>query len=212
VTAITVQDSGGVRDWEPVAPALVRAQVVAVLRDAPQAAVKTGMLATGSIVEAVAAELRERGPRSLVVDPVLVSSSGFPLLESDGIDALRERLVPLATVITPNLSEAERLSGVAIRTAEDAERAAAALRRLGAASVVVTGGHFGGAPIDVLVTADGTTRFEGERIGADVHGTGCVFSAAIAAGLARGAGLAEAVEEAKRHTERVIRARVDPAH
>ncbi|MGH2570759.1 MAG: bifunctional hydroxymethylpyrimidine kinase/phosphomethylpyrimidine kinase, partial [bacterium] len=185
--------------------------VAAVLRDAPHAAVKTGMLATAAIVGAVVAELRERGPRSLVVDPVLVSSSGFPLLESDAIDALQDRLVPLATVLTPNLPEAERLSGVAIRTAEDAERAAVALRRLGAASVVVTGGHFAGAPIDVLVTADGTTRFAGERISADVHGTGCVFSAAIAAGLARGAGLAEAVEGAKRYTERVIRALVDPA-
>lgn len=210
VTAITVQDSRGVHRWEPVTAELVRAQVAAVLRDAQPAAVKTGMLATAAIVEAVAGELRGREP-AIVVDPVLVSSSGLALLEEGGIDALRDALVPLATVVTPNVPEAERLSGVAIRTVEDSERAAVAIRRLGAAAVVVKGGHLAGAPVDVVVTADGAMRFAGDRIDAHVHGTGCVFSAAIAAGLARRAALPEAVAAAKRHAERVIRERAQQA-
>jgi len=205
VTAITVQDSSGVHAWEAPSAGIVRTQLAAVLSDLGPVAAKTGMLATAAIVRTVAEELRSRPPRFLVVDPVLVSSSGRPLLEDAGIGALVESLLPLATLVTPNVAEAERLSGTRIASVDDAERAASDLRRTGATAVVVTGGHLP-EPTDVLVTAEGTRRIRGERIpGPDVHGTGCVFSAAVAAALATGAALPDAVLAAKEHTARLIR-------
>jgi hydroxymethylpyrimidine/phosphomethylpyrimidine kinase len=212
VTAITVQDSRGVHGWEPVSADLVRQQVRTILRDFEPGAVKTGMLATAEIVEVVAEEIRREATRVLVVDPVLVSSSGAPLLQEGGLEALRRELLPLATLVTPNVDEARRLSGLPVESADDAGRAAAAIRDLGAAAVVVTGGHLEEEPgTDVLVTGDGVTRFAPERVeGRDAHGTGCVFSAAIACGLARGESLEEAVEGAKRLTEDLIRR--CPAH
>lgn len=206
ITALTLQDDEGVHGWEAVSARVVRAQVAAVLRGFRPAAAKTGMLGTAAIVGAVTEELRERGPRFLVVDPVLVSSSGADLLEPAGLEALRERLLPIATLVTPNRAEAERLSGMPIASEDDAVRAGEAIRRLGAQAVVVTGGHLPGSPTDVLVTVDGPTRFPGARIdGPDVHGTGCVFSAAVTARLAAGADLSGAVAEAKRHTLRTLR-------
>jgi hydroxymethylpyrimidine/phosphomethylpyrimidine kinase len=206
ITAITVQDSDGVHGWEAVPVAVVRAQVETVLRDLAPVAVKTGMLATSDIVVAVADALRARAPDFVVVDPVLVSSSGYELLEENGIAALRTELLPLASLVTPNVPEAERLSGIRIETADDAVRAGDLIRQLGADAVLVTGGHLPGEPTDVLVTAGGDERFAGERVGGpDVHGTGCVFSAAAAAALAGGAALPEAIADAKRFTARLLR-------
>jgi hydroxymethylpyrimidine/phosphomethylpyrimidine kinase len=173
VVAVTAQDTTGVRGVETVSPALVREQILAVGRDIGVAAVKTGMLATAAHVEAVADALEELGRPPLVVDPVLASTSGTRLLE--GVDALRDRLLPLATVVTPNRAEARALTGL-----DDLEQAAAAL---GVPVVLVTGSE---TARDLLW--DGSARW---LVAAPLdvthtHGTGCVLSAAIAAELARG--------------------------
>jgi hydroxymethylpyrimidine/phosphomethylpyrimidine kinase len=207
VTAITVQDGRRVLSWEPVREALVRDQLRAVLGSKEPAAIKTGMLGTAGVARAVAAELRGvRAP--LVCDPVMISSSGHPLLEESAVPALREELLPLCALVTPNAREAGALSGFDVRDPDGAERAGRALLQLGAHAALVKGGHFEtGRGIDVLVTAAGARHFAAEWIeGADVHGTGCVLSAAITAHLARGATLEEAVSLGKRLVTERIRA------
>jgi hydroxymethylpyrimidine/phosphomethylpyrimidine kinase len=141
----------------------------------------------------------------LVVDPVMVASSGAPLLDPEGIAALRERLLPLATLVTPNLREAEVLSGRAVTTVDEMRAAARALVALGARAALVKGGHLAGDAVDVLWDGRGFRELAAPRSGGRrLHGTGCVLSAAITAGLARGKDLAEAVAEAKRHVTRAI--------
>ncbi|MBI2963931.1 MAG: bifunctional hydroxymethylpyrimidine kinase/phosphomethylpyrimidine kinase [Deltaproteobacteria bacterium] len=205
LTAVTVQDTVRVRAVQCLPPRLVAAQIEAVLGDVGADAVKTGMLGESRIVSAVARALAAARVRNLVVDPVLRSTSGAMLLDHGGVRALRERLLPLARVMTPNLSEASQLAGVEAVDVRSATEAARRLLRLGARSVVVTGGHLVGEPVDVLADRRGIRRFVGRRVPAGAHGTGCVFSAALAAHLARGASLDEAVAWAKRFVERRLR-------
>jgi hydroxymethylpyrimidine/phosphomethylpyrimidine kinase len=207
VTALTAQDRRRVRAIAEVAPAFVAQQLDAVLDDLEVRAAKTGMLHRARVIDAVVARLRARPLPHLVVDPVMVATSGDPLLEPEGIAALRERLLPLATLITPNLREAEVLTGRAVTTVVEMREAARALVALGARAALVKGGHLAGDAVDVLYDGRGfrelgAPRREGRRL----HGTGCVLSAAITAGLARGSDLAEAVAEAKRHVTRAIEA------
>ena len=198
VTAVTAQNTEGVRGTHPVPAEFVGLQVDAVLTDIGADAFKTGMLTDAAIVEVVARKLKEHRAANVVVDPVMISQSGHPLLTRDAISVLISRLIPLAAVVTPNLNEAKELSGVEIAGPTDMKRAAEAIVSLGASNVLVTGGHMAGGPVDVLYGAAGEATFEGERIGpAAVHGAGCSFSTAIAAGLAKGMPLAEAVREAK---------------
>ena len=209
ITAVTAQNTTGVDASQAIAPALVRQQLQAVLADFPVGAMKTGMLATTEIVETVAEEYAAVVDRHdvdhlpLVVDPVVVAESGDPLLAGDAIDALRERLVPRATLVTPNADEATLLTDDGVADAEDATRASRALVEMGADAALVTGGHLEHDPVDVLAiaTPDGgsgdvqTRRFEHERLRTDAtHGSGCTVSAAITAELAKGAGLPDAVE------------------
>lgn len=219
ITAITAQGDGGVTASAPVAEDLVRAQLEACLAARPAAA-KTGMLATAGIVRAVAAALRGADAPPLVCDPVLRATArpaGAPgaaaLLDDDGIEALVGELLPLAAVITPNAPEAQRLTGRPVRTVDDAERAGRELVARGAAAAVIKGGHLDGAPgTDVLVTRSDVRVFTGEWIDAPpVHGTGCVYSAALAVALARGAALPDAVECARAVVRDVIRAGADHA-
>jgi hydroxymethylpyrimidine kinase/phosphomethylpyrimidine kinase len=215
IAALTVQTTGRVRRVEPLAPSLVEAQIEAVLDDLPVAAVKVGMLGGATVARTVAECLRRRAQRNVVVDPVLRASDGRGLFgasdeshESDGpdrpdaaaLDALRA-LARTATVMTPNLFEAAALEGRGA-TIADADGAAAVGRALvsaGAKAVLVTGGHLPGAPVDVLVDADGERRFEGRRLPAGrTHGTGCCLSSALATFLARGLVLADAVAAARR--------------
>jgi len=210
VTAVTAQDETGVRALYPVDPEGVRAQLRTVFRGRDDvAAAKTGMLATSAIVREVADALRELAPPHVVCDPVLRSGDGHALLEAEGLAVLRNELLPRCTVVTPNVPEAERLAGVAIRTPEDAIAAARRLLDTGAGAVLVKGGHLEASPgTDVLATREDTHVFDdGEWIeGGGAHGTGCVLSASLAALLAKGRTLPEAVRLARAFVREAIRA------
>lgn len=204
-TAITVQNSQGVQGLEPVAPELVAAQLRALLSDLPVAAVKIGMLATAGVVREVAALLRQLAV-PIVVDPVLAASDGSPLLDEAGVEVLRQAVLPLATVLTPNLAEASRLTGRKIADVAGMAAAAQELLQMGAQAVLIKGGHLPGAPVDVL--ADGHSLYElpGERLDSrHTHGTGCALAAALAACLAQGQTLPEAVNRARELVAEAIR-------
>jgi hydroxymethylpyrimidine/phosphomethylpyrimidine kinase len=205
VTALTVQDTRGVLEVRPVSAALVARQIEAVLDDLGADAVKTGMLCNRSVVEAVAEALARTRPRNLVVDPVIRSTSGAELLDRGGVCALGESLLPLARVVTPNLAEASVLAAIEVVDLDSAAEACRRILELGPRVVVVTGGHFAGDPIDVIADRRGIRRVSGRRIGRDAHGTGCVFSAALAAHLAAGRGIDQAVSRAKRFVEARLR-------
>jgi hydroxymethylpyrimidine/phosphomethylpyrimidine kinase len=207
LTAVTAQNTLGVHATEAVSPELVRVQVGAVASDIGVDAAKTGMLATVDVAEAVADAVSDFGVRPLVVDPVLASSRGDGLLDPDGVAVLRERLLPLAAVVTPNLAEAAALTGRAVGDRAAMADAARALVDLGAQVALVTGGHLAGEESpDCLLEAGGRpTWLEAQR--ADVrhtHGTGCVLSAAICAELARGMEPADACLAAKQFVTRAI--------
>ncbi len=207
VTAVTAQGADGITSWAAVDPELVREQIRTALDGFLPAAVKVGMLGTAEVVRAVVEALRKyEGP--IVCDPVMISSSGRRLLDEDAVDALASGLLPLVALLTPNTEEAAVLTGRPVRTVEEAEAAGAALRERGPAAVLVKGGHLAESPgVDVLVDAGGTRRLEGEWIDSPhTHGTGCVTSAAIAAFLARGRSVDEAVVRAKRYVTEAIRA------
>jgi hydroxymethylpyrimidine/phosphomethylpyrimidine kinase len=201
ITAITAQNTLGVTAVFEVPPEIVAAQIDAVLTDIGADAVKTGMLSNSEIIRVVAAKVREYGISTLVVDPVMVATSGDMLLEPDAVDALRFELLPLADVITPNLAEAARVLGTAAATnVAEMETQARALLALGPKAVLLKGGHGDGAEaIDVLVRRNAApVHLALPRIATpNTHGTGCTMSAAIAAHLARGESLADAVQGAK---------------
>jgi hydroxymethylpyrimidine/phosphomethylpyrimidine kinase len=208
ITAVTVQNTKGVSGFEELSPETVGEQIRAVVTDIGVDAAKTGMLASAPIIEAVAEAVRETGVPNLVVDPVFVSKHGHPLLREDAVDALRTRILPLAGLVTPNLPEAAGLAGFEVRTLQDMERAGGAILELGARAVLVKGGHLEGEQAtDLLVTPDGVQPVSAERIDTPhTHGTGCVLSAAIAAFLARGEDLSEAVRKGKTFVTEAIRA------
>lgn len=207
ITSITVQNTRGVSDVSDVPADVVAAQIEAVATDIGIDAAKTGMLSSAEIVEVVADAMEHVGVPNLVVDPVFVSKHGDPLLREDAVEALRKRVVPLATLVTPNLPEAAGLAGFEVRTRGDMERAARSILDLGARSVLVKGGHLEEASSDDLF-ADGD-RMEwlaGERLSSpNTHGTGCVLSASIAAYLARGVPLFEAARRGKEFVTEAIR-------
>jgi hydroxymethylpyrimidine/phosphomethylpyrimidine kinase len=206
ITAITAQNTLGVIDAYDLPVTIIAAQIDAILADIPPDAVKTGMLANPAIIRTVAARLREYQLRPVVVDPVMVAKSGHPLLQPDAIATLISELVPLATVITPNLFEAERLTGQKIASLADMYVAATRIHALGAANVVVKGGHLQSEPVDVFFDGQQYHEFRGERIDTtSTHGTGCTFSSAIAAFLARGRSPLEAVAGAKEYITGAIR-------
>ena len=197
IVALTAQNTRGVRAVETVSEAMISAQLAALAEDLPPAALKTGMLAEASLVRLVGKVIRETGWSPLVVDPVMVSTSGHRLLTPEAEDVVRESLLPLAAVVTPNLDEAAILTGLAVHDEASMERA-----------VLVKGGHLAGDEItDLLVTPAGTRAFRRRRIATtSTHGTGCTLSAAIAAGLALGRDLDGAVEDALDYVHRAIAA------
>jgi hydroxymethylpyrimidine/phosphomethylpyrimidine kinase len=201
ITALTVQSTQGVRHLEPLSGALVRETLQQLFADFEPEAVKIGMLGSAQVVATVTECLRSARPPNIVLDPVLESSSGTPLLDGPGVELLRKALLPLAHVITPNLVEAERLSGIPVRDLDSMRLACKRLRQLGAKDIVITGGHLP-KPIDLLsVAAAGKPtfhEFSGERVVTDsTHGTGCAFASAIACNLANGKDLIGSVREAK---------------
>jgi hydroxymethylpyrimidine/phosphomethylpyrimidine kinase len=168
--------------------------------------VKTGMLASRANVEFLARHFRYEPPAIFLLDPVIRASSGARLLDEGGVEALRARLLPLATLVTPNVPEAEVLSGIEVRTLGDAEEAGRRMLATGARAVLVKGGHLDASPAtDLLVTADGVRTFGGTHIpGREVHGTGCAYASAIATHLAHGCVLEDAIRIAKRYVEALI--------
>jgi hydroxymethylpyrimidine/phosphomethylpyrimidine kinase len=212
-TAITVQSTVGVVEAGALSADLVTSQIEAVASDIDAHAVKTGMLGKAAIVEAVAAAVKELELPFLVVDPVLASSRGDRLLDDDGVRMLCAELLPLAHVVTPNVPEAEALSGTRIERDEDLKEAARRIHDLGAAAVLITGGHrapfTGHRPpevIDVLFDGHHFLEFHTARVETPgAHGTGCAFSAALAAYLAMGRPLADAAERAQRYVAGAIR-------
>ena len=212
VVAVTAQNTLGVQAFEEVSPDLVRVQIGSVVSDIGCDAAKTGMLASAPLVEAVAQAVRELGVGPLVVDPVSVSKHGDRLLAEDAVDALRTRLLPLATVVTPNLPEAAALVGFPVYDRTTMVEAGRALADLGPDVVLVKGGHLeDDAHSPDLVVAGGEVEWlEGHRVpGRHTHGTGCVLSAALCAELARGMEPADACLAAKAFVTRAIAAGVD---
>jgi hydroxymethylpyrimidine/phosphomethylpyrimidine kinase len=207
VTALTVQNTLGVISIEPLVADLITAQIEAVAGDIDLQAAKTGMLATAAIVEAVAAAIDELELPNVIVDPVLVSTSGEPLLDEDGIEVMRTELFSRALAITPNLPEAELLSGYKIASPADAQEAARRLHDLGPTAVIITGGHTEGETVvDLLYDGDRFVELRTERVpNRDVHGTGCTFAAAVASFVALGSPLEQAAQQAQRYVAGAIR-------
>jgi hydroxymethylpyrimidine/phosphomethylpyrimidine kinase len=207
IVAVTVQNSLGVHSVHAVPPDVVEAQIRAVLDDLGADAIKTGMLGGSAVVEAVAGAALERPSIPLVVDPVLISTSGARLLAEDALDALRSGLIPRASLVTPNAPEAEVLAEVEVTDIDGQRRAAEVLLNAGAGAVLVKGGHVAGEKVvDLLATRAGETLFERERIETrHTHGTGCTLASACAAGLAQGLGMDEAVGRAIAYVAEAIR-------
>ena len=214
ITAVTAQNTSGIAAAAPLSADLVTAQIEAIAGDIQIDATKIGMLATSAIVEAVAAAIRELELPLVVLDPVLVSSSGDRLLDIDGVQALCRELLPVARVVTPNIPEAEAMSGRRIRSLEDARGAARQLVHMGARAVIVKGGH---APetadygpltevVDLLVEERAVHEFRTPRVESrHAHGTGCAFASAVAASLALGFALTDAARDAQAYVSGAIR-------
>jgi hydroxymethylpyrimidine/phosphomethylpyrimidine kinase len=205
LTAITAQNTVGVRAVHEVPPEIVAAQIDAVVEDLPVDAVKTGMLASAPLIHAVAERLRAHRLTTVVVDPVMVAKSGDPLLRPDAVAALTSELLPLALVVTPNRPEAEALTGRLVRSLDDAREAARRLVEMGARHAVVKGGHADGPAVDVLFDGRDFHEFAAPRVDTrHTHGTGCTFASAIAAELAKGATVPEAVGRAKTYLTQAL--------
>jgi hydroxymethylpyrimidine/phosphomethylpyrimidine kinase len=208
ITAVTVQNTKGVAGYQELAPETVGDQIRSVASDIGVDAAKTGMLASRAIIDAVADAVEETSIPNLVVDPVFMSKHGHPLLDEDAVGALRERILPRATLVTPNLPEAEGLADLRVRSRDQMRRAAEAMLGMGPLAVLVKGGHLEGATVaaDLYMDARGEQWVEAELIPtANTHGTGCTLSAAIAARLAIGDGLMEAVRAGKTFVTEAIR-------
>lgn len=208
VTALTAQDTNGVHGVVPVDPAFVQQQMRVVVDDIGVDCVKTGMLHDAAVIEAVAQVLDELDGVPVVVDPVMVAKGGAPLLESDAVGALRTRLLPLASVLTPNTLEAEALAGVAIGDRDAMEPAGRRLIGLGCEAVYLKGGHMPGERIvDLLISAAGVAALTADRVEtAHTHGTGCTLASAIATGLGQGLELGPACARAQAYVQAAIAA------
>jgi hydroxymethylpyrimidine/phosphomethylpyrimidine kinase len=207
ITAVTAQNTRDVTGIVEIAPEMVARQIDAVVADIGVDAAKTGMLSSAAIIEAVAERIRRHRLERLVVDPVMIAKGGAALLRPDAIDALRRLILPLALVVTPNLPEAAALCGAPVETLAQIDEAARRIAALGPRVVVVKGGHLTGAAVDTVYDGERLERLEARRIATrNTHGTGCVFSAAITAGLARGEDVGRAIRGAKSFVTRAIEA------
>jgi hydroxymethylpyrimidine/phosphomethylpyrimidine kinase len=207
ITALTAQDTLGVHGVVTVDPAFIRRQMELCLADIGADALKTGMLHDSAVIEAVSGTIRQKAPRvPLVVDPVMVAKGGHKLLQDQAIATVKTLLAPLATVLTPNAPEAAALTGIAVASRADMEKAGRAILALGARAVLMKGGHLEGDVVhDLLVEASGVTAFSGPRIETrSTHGTGCTLASAIACGLAQGQSLKAAVERARAYVRKAL--------
>lgn len=198
VTAITLQNTKGVNNISTVPTDVVSSQLKTLFSDIVPDAIKTGMLYEAEIIEVVSEVLREFGVKNIVIDPVMVSSTGVKLLKEDAVDVLKARLLPLALVVTPNLHEASILSTIEVEDIGTMKKAAEIIKDMGPTFVIIKGGHLHGKPVDLIYDGMSFGMFGGERVeDKKLHGVGCVFSAAITAYLARGHTLRDAAGRAK---------------
>jgi hydroxymethylpyrimidine/phosphomethylpyrimidine kinase len=203
--ALTVQNSRGVSGVEPVSSRMISKQLEALLSDIRPDAVKTGMLLTKQNVDAIARAIHKYRIKNLVIDPVLRSSSGRALLEADAVSSLKKNLLPLSLIVTPNIPEAEVLSGISIRNEADMDFAAGRILDMGTAYVLIKGGHKNGPATDTLYGGKTVVSLSTTRRKGDFHGTGCVLSSAIAVFIAQGLPVEKAVEKAKQFVDKMLR-------
>ncbi|MCG9126569.1 bifunctional hydroxymethylpyrimidine kinase/phosphomethylpyrimidine kinase [Candidatus Poribacteria bacterium] len=211
ITSVTAQNTVEVTEAFDLPLSLIEAQLDAVFTDFEVASVKTGMLSSSDIVNRVTKKLQEYTPKYIVVDPVMISKSKFSLLKEEAINSLKQELIPIATLITPNIHEAELLAQQEIRSIEDAEQAAKSIAKLGCKAVLVKGGHLEDEKAtDVLYYQGDWTFFESEWVETkNTHGTGCTYSAAIATYLGQGKNLVEAIQSSKKYITGAIQHALD---
>ena len=206
LTAITAQNTVGVTGIHEIPSDLIGEQIRCVMDDIGADSIKTGMLSTSSIVQTVSRELGKYNVQNLVVDPVMIAKSGDALLQEEAVEAVRNLMIPLAAVVTPNIPEAEVLTGMTITSEQDMKTAASMLVQMGAKSAVVKGGHREGPASDLFYDGSNYEVFTVDRIDTvNTHGTGCTFASAVAAGLAKGHGMRDSVAEAKLYITESIR-------
>jgi len=206
ITAITAQNTVGVAAVLALNAKLVGAQIDAIIADIGAHAVKTGMLANAAIIDMVAIKIRAHRLKNIVVDPVMVATSGDLLIQKTAVVALRSKLIPLATIVTPNIPEAEVLTGMKLRSVEEIREAAQRIVKMGAKTVLIKGGHLKGAAMDLFYDGKRFTALNAPRVRTkNTHGTGCTLSAAIAANLAKGQKIETAVTNAKRYITDALR-------
>ena len=205
IVSVVAENTARVLSIEDISPKVIADQIDAVFEDIPPDAVKVGMLSTPACMEAVAAGLKKYRPRHVVIDPVIYAKNGSPLMQESAISALRSAVLPLATLLTPNIPEAEKLAGMEISSEADMREAARRIQALGPQNVLVKGGHAQGEARDILLCGEDFHIFASRRIPTkNTHGTGCTLSSAIAAYLARGEALPEAVRKAKEYVTGAI--------
>lgn len=214
IASLTIQSTQGIQEVVKIPPDLLRKQITTLLDDVTVHAVKTGMLLDAETIEIVAELLKKYRLTKYVLDPIIRSSTGFPILKKDDIELLKKTLLPQALLVTPNLKEAEALAGLSVRTEKEMERAAMEIRALGPRYVLVKGGHLEGGPaLDLLVGASKPQRFSRPRIQhRRLHGAGCVLAAAVTAGLAGGLSVEQAVRRAKVFVHRAINSATTIGH
>ena len=206
IVSVVAENTSRVIDWQDISTALIKKQIDAVFEDIGTDAVKIGMLSQSRCMKAVAGKLKEYKPPNVVIDPVMYAKNGCPLMAPDAINTLIREILPLADILTPNIPEAQKISGIEIGSLEDMERAARRIHEMGAKNVLVKGGHASGDATDILYDGKRFWHYSAERIATkNTHGTGCTYSSAIAAGLALGYDLRSAVEKAKRYVTTAIR-------
>lgn len=205
IVSVVAENTSRVIDIQDITPEMIEKQIDAVFEDIGVDAVKVGMLSTPECMRAVAGKLRQYKPEHVVIDPVMYAKNGCPLMDPSAVDALIETILPLADVLTPNIPEAERITGMEIRSVADMEAAARKIHDMGSQTIVVKGGHAIGNALDVLFDGKQMHHFETQRIATkNTHGTGCTFSSAIASQLALGMDICKAVEKAKAYVTTAI--------
>jgi len=205
VTSVVAENTFRVIEYQDIRPDIIDKQIDAVFEDIPPDAVKVGMLSCSQTMLAVAGKLREWRPRNVIIDPVMYAKNGAPLMEADAISTLIKEVLPLADLITPNIPEAEKISGMAIKTLDAMREAARRIHAMGCRAVVVKGGHIEGDATDILFDGKKIYEYPSPRIDTKhTHGTGCTFSSAIASNLALGLPVYKAVENAKAYINTAI--------
>jgi len=206
IVSVVAENTSRVIDIQDVTPEMIKKQIDAIFEDIEVDAVKIGMLSTPACMKAVAEKLRQYKPSNIIVDPVMYAKNGCPLMEETAVDSLIKFIIPLADVLTPNIPEAEKISGLSISTVKDMEAAAVKIYEMGCKGVIIKGGHKEGSALDVLYDGSEFTHFETERIDTkNTHGTGCTFSSAVASQLALGLSVKDAVSKAKDYVTTAIR-------